>query len=108
MSGGDALRDLHTGLPNRHAFVQRLEELVGAAGPGQPLGVLLVDIDDMRALDEHFGHDVADRVLVTFARRLEESVSAGEFVGRVGGDEFAVLVEDIALARRRSSASPTA
>ncbi len=87
-----ALRDPVTDLWNRRAFGERFGTLAAAArAAGQRLGVALVDVDDFRSLNDVFGHSAGDQVLRTLARRLSRQVGEGGVVGRVGGDEFALL-----------------
>src|SRR5215204_256789 len=78
-----------TGLPGRAYFVERMRRaLAGRAD----VGVVFVDLDNFKAVNDTHGHGVGDRVLVETARRLCRVVPAGSVVARYGGDEFAVLV----------------
>ena len=94
----EALHDALTGLPNRPFFMQRLGECVArlTGGAGRPFAVLFLDLDRFKVVNDSLGHHVGDELLVAVARRLEESVRAADFVARFGGDEFAVLLDDIA------------
>ncbi|HKP91723.1 MAG TPA: bifunctional diguanylate cyclase/phosphodiesterase [Thermoleophilaceae bacterium] len=89
-----ALHDELTGLPNRGMLHDRLEEsLDSAALHDDPVVVLLVDIDDFRAVNDTLGHEHGDTLLVQLARRLETSFGDdAELIARVGGDELAVVV----------------
>jgi diguanylate cyclase len=81
-----------TGLANRALFRTRLTSALN--GPG-PVSVLLVDLDDFKAVNDSLGHDVGDRLLVSFADLLRAEVGRADSAGlpvRVGGDEFAVLL----------------
>jgi diguanylate cyclase (GGDEF)-like protein/PAS domain S-box-containing protein len=83
-----SLHDPLTGLPNRALFLDRLGQ---ALLRGDAQVVAVVGLDRFRAINEAYGHAVGDRLLVEVARRLENAVSRGETVARVGSDEFAVL-----------------
>jgi diguanylate cyclase (GGDEF)-like protein len=83
-----ALHDELTGLPNRRLFEQRLDRALSGAGR---VALLIVDIEDFRAVNDTLGHEQGDRLLAAVAHRLDE-LSEGEMtVARLGGDEFAVL-----------------
>ncbi|NJC65070.1 EAL domain-containing protein [Planosporangium flavigriseum] len=88
-----ALHDPLTGLPNRTLLFDRLQELFDAARSDDRVAVCYVDLDGFKAVNDSFGHDIGDELLVAVARRLHECVSrAGHFVARMGGDEFVILV----------------
>jgi diguanylate cyclase (GGDEF)-like protein len=84
-----ALHDALTGLPNRFALLEHLDEM-SALHPGQ-IGVLYLDLDGFKAVNDVRGHAVGDRVLTEIADRLRRGVRDGEFIGRLGGDEFVVV-----------------
>ncbi len=79
-----------TGLQNHRAFTK--DYLLGHWAPGQGLGLLLLDIDHFKAVNDTHGHDVGDRVLTQVARQLEGTLGDEGRVYRWGGEEFAVLV----------------
>ncbi|WP_430782944.1 diguanylate cyclase domain-containing protein [Actinoplanes sp. G11-F43] len=83
-----AFTDSLTGLANRARFLNRLDETSG------PVGVLLIDLDDFKPVNDRYGHAAGDAVLVEAARRLRASLGPGDLVARLGGDEFAVLLDD--------------
>ncbi|WP_213453358.1 putative bifunctional diguanylate cyclase/phosphodiesterase [Rhizomonospora bruguierae] len=92
-----AFYDSLTGLANRALFAERLEQAVTRAGrTGAIVGVLFMDLDDFKVVNDTLGHEAGDRLLVAAARRLSAIVVPDGSVARLGGDEFAVLVEDVA------------
>jgi diguanylate cyclase (GGDEF)-like protein len=91
-----ARRDPLTGLVNRRGFVDRIEPLLAQFEPGQ-LALLLLDVDQFKAVNDRHGHDVGDRVLTTIARLLEQSDGPGQVVARLGGEEFAIMVAGMGL-----------
>lgn len=87
-----ALHDPLTGLPNRALFRERMERaLAGTAARG--VAVLLLDLDGFKAVNDGLGHDAGDQVLITVGQRLATCLRAGDVAARVGGDEFALLIE---------------
>jgi diguanylate cyclase (GGDEF)-like protein len=85
-----ALRDPLTGLANRALLNERLEELL-RRGPPETVGVLLLDLDGFKLVNDAWGHDEGDLLLVEIAHRLTEVARPGDTVARLGGDEFVVL-----------------
>lgn len=89
--------DALTGLPNRATFAQRLQQAVErAAARGGMLGLMFVDADHFKAINDTHGHAVGDRVLVEIGQRLQRALRESDLVARLGGDEFAVLLEPLA------------
>ncbi len=89
-----ALHDALTGLPNRASFEARLAELFAHAPPDARVGVCFVDLTSFKSVNDRFGHQVGDLVLVTVADRLRRLADdTGHLVARFGGDEFVILVE---------------
>ena len=83
-----------TGLPNRTIFSQRLgQALAQAARYGHKVALLFVDLDRFKIVNDTLGHEAGDRVLREMAERFRESLREGDTVGRHGGDEFVVLIE---------------
>ena len=92
-----ALFDDLTGLPGRALFLDRLGHCLERAERrgDSPYSVLFLDLDGFKEVNDGFGHDVGDRLLVAVARRLEACVRPGDTVARLAGDEFCVLLEDM-------------
>ncbi|MDI6102213.1 EAL domain-containing protein [Actinoplanes sp. NEAU-A12] len=89
-----AFHDALTGLANRVLFKDRLEQAFGVAErDGATLGVLFVDLDDFKEVNDTLGHAVGDQLLLTVAERISAIIGTGSTAARMGGDEFAVLVE---------------
>ncbi|MEO7126134.1 MAG: diguanylate cyclase [Nakamurella sp.] len=91
-----ALHDALTGLPNRSVLFPRLDDLLQRAyRDGTQVGLLYLDLNGFKPVNDTYGHAAGDAVLVEVARRLENSVRPGDTVARLGGDEFAVLAANI-------------
>ncbi|SCK34628.1 bifunctional diguanylate cyclase/phosphodiesterase [Streptomyces sp. WMMB 322] len=89
----NASHDPLTDLPNRALFTERVRKaLVGRRGGDSEHAVLFIDLDGFKAVNDSIGHQGGDELLVAAARRLQESVRAGDTAARLGGDEFAVLI----------------
>ena len=92
-----AFHDSLTGLPNRVLFSDRVvRALARASHKGSTVGVLFVDLDDFKVINDTLGHTVGDELLVAAGHRLAQLAGPRGVVARLGGDEFALLVEDMA------------
>ena len=93
-----AATDPVTGVWNRHhGRTLLVTETTRGDIPLEPLSVLMVDIDNFKAINDSFGHQAGDEVLIEVARRLSEAVRSSDMVARWGGEEFVVLLRDCAL-----------
>lgn len=91
-----AFHDALTGIANRALFNERLDHaLARRAIPGRRQAVLMIDLDGFKAINDRFGHDAGDRLLITVADRIRTCVRRSDTAARLGGDEFVVLAEDL-------------
>jgi diguanylate cyclase (GGDEF)-like protein len=91
-----AQHDPLTGLPNRALFSDRLnQELARAKRQHGRFAMVFLDLDHFKPINDNFGHDVGDQVLQQVARQLQDCVRAADTVGRIGGDEFVVLLAQL-------------
>ena len=89
-----ATRDDLTGLLNRRFFLETVDQALRRAERfPEPAGVLYIDLDGFKAVNDLGGHTIGDRVLATVAARLRLAVRSADVVARIGGDEFSVLIE---------------
>lgn len=94
-----ASTDELTGLPNRRFFMSRLTDHphpAPASASASAIGLLFIDLDDFKAINDTYGHLVGDQVLIEAGRRLSAAVRDCDIVCRIGGDEFVVLTDLIA------------
>jgi diguanylate cyclase (GGDEF)-like protein/PAS domain S-box-containing protein len=92
-----AFHDALTGLPNRILFQDRISQQVAAARrDGMTAGVLFVDVDDFKVVNDTMGHSVGDELLVATAERLSGLIREADTAARLGGDEFALLIGNVA------------
>jgi len=88
--------DVLTGLPNRTLFKDRLEQALDRARrQGKPVGLLCLDVDNFKTVNESLGHGVGDKILQGLATRLESCLGPADTVCRPGGDEFAIILGDL-------------
>jgi diguanylate cyclase (GGDEF)-like protein/PAS domain S-box-containing protein len=92
-----ALHDPLTGLPNRVLFIDRLEQAIARLRRRRgPTAILVLDFDRFQLINDSLGHQVGDELLAAAAPRLRQAVRSSDTVARFGGDEFAILLEEIA------------
>lgn len=91
-----AMHDTLTSLANRLQFEKALKKTVSIAeDKNQKLGLLFVDLDEFKQVNDNLGHDIGDRLLQEVAKRLYSCVRKNDFIARLGGDEFAVILGHI-------------
>ena len=90
-----ALYDPLTGLANRAFFHERLRHAIKLRhDEGHATGLLYIDLDDFKGINDRWGHDLGDEVLHEIGRRIERSVRPGDTAARLGGDEFAIVLTE--------------
>ncbi|WP_439135348.1 diguanylate cyclase domain-containing protein [Pseudomaricurvus sp.] len=90
-----ALTDTVTQIDNRFAFLHSAETALDLAGrSGQPLVLMMIDLDNFKHINDSLGHQKGDKVLFEVARRLTQATRKTDKVARLGGDEFAILIQD--------------
>ena len=100
-----AIQDALTGLPNRRRILERLAEVLRRTQrEGRAVCVMFIDLDGFKRVNDDHGHGVGDAVLVAAARRLQDVFRGQDTVGRLAGDEFVVIAEDVADQAARSFA----
>jgi len=91
-----AIHDTLTGLPNRMLFMDRLEQsLIRAKRHGTMVGVMFIDLDRFKRVNDTLGHTSGDHLICEVAKRLRSTARAEDIVARLGGDEFVVVISDI-------------
>ncbi|MGH6610395.1 MAG: putative bifunctional diguanylate cyclase/phosphodiesterase, partial [Burkholderiaceae bacterium] len=91
-----AHHDALTQLPNRIFFEARFRDAMRRASEqGKMVGLLFIDLDDFKTVNDRYGHAVGDELLVSVARRIRGCVRQNDVIARVGGDEFTVLLDDL-------------
>src|SRR3546814_8211467 len=94
-----AALDSLTGADTRRAFLEKLEEEMLRVRHGARACLLLIDIDHFKAVNDCYGHGAGDRVLAGFVERLRPGLRGGDSIGRLGGEEFAILLSGTDVVR---------
>jgi diguanylate cyclase (GGDEF)-like protein/PAS domain S-box-containing protein len=101
-----AFHDGVTGLANRALFAERVRHAIARSRrEGRGLAVIFLDLDDFKTINDSLGHAAGDEVLIEVARRLDESIRGADTAARFGGDEFAVLLEDVEHSQEAADAA---
>lgn len=88
--------DVLTELPNRMLFMDRLAQSIARAErSGLVIAVIFIDLDHFKNINDSFGHSFGDQVLISVAKRLKAAIRKGDTVGRLAGDEFAIVLDDV-------------
>jgi diguanylate cyclase (GGDEF)-like protein len=91
-----ATHDVLTGLPNRLMFNQLLNQAIRSAQRHKrQLAVLFIDLDRFKTINDSLGHEAGDRLLKEIGKRFKRSLRADDVIGRMGGDEFVILIEEV-------------
>jgi diguanylate cyclase (GGDEF)-like protein len=91
----ESITDTLTGLYNRRMFDEQFKRLLPILSRGKHFGALIyLDIDEFKPINDKYGHNIGDKVLIEFGSRLKQSLRREEIIARIGGDEFALLVEN--------------
>lgn len=95
-----ARHDPLTGLPNRTQVLERTKQLLASGDDASEVAVLFIDLDDFKKINDDLGHRAGDELLQRVAERLFRTVRASDTIGRVGGDEFIVILEGPSVGKR--------
>ena len=92
-----ALHDPLTGLPNRKYLFEQLSQLIIQANRhNRKLAIIFLDIDNFKYINDSYGHEIGDKVLLAIAETIKYHLRPGDIIGRIGGDEFIIILDDIA------------
>lgn len=94
-----AERDALTGLSNRHVLLTELDRIVASATVSRPAALLYIDLDHLKSINDSGGHAAGDQYLAEFGAALAAAVRGHDVVARVGGDEFAIVLQEVPAER---------
>jgi len=97
-----SMHDAMTGLPNRKYFNEKLFQALSMVTPDHPVFVGILDLDSFKQINDTYGHDTGDEMIITAANRLRKILGPENFSARLGGDEFSFIVKSCASAKRMS------
>jgi diguanylate cyclase (GGDEF)-like protein len=93
-----ALCDQLTNIANRYSLEERAAaSIIKASDNGQHIAFLFIDLNDFKQINDQFGHDIGDKVLIQATESIRKNIRASDFVARLGGDEFVVILENYNL-----------
>jgi diguanylate cyclase (GGDEF)-like protein len=92
---GRLQRDSLSGLLNRAAFLDRAVAVAGSLGPGRQVWLVMIDLDHFKSINDRFGHAAGDEVIRAFGEVLNDLAPSGHVAGRLGGEEFCLLLPDM-------------
>ena len=100
-----ATTDVLTGIPNRRSFFETAGRLIaGYQNTDKPLAVMMIDLDYFKKINDSYGHEAGDEVLKSFAKLCMNTVREGDVLGRLGGEEFAILLPETTVENARQIA----
>lgn len=93
-----ALYDNLTNIANRYSLEERAaDSILKASANGQHIAFLFIDLNDFKLVNDQYGHDIGDKLLIKATQSIKENIRASDFVARFGGDEFVVMLENYNL-----------
>lgn len=98
-----SITDELTGIYNRRHIIQKIDESL-KDDVQVPLSVIMIDIDDFKMINDQYGHHIGDEVIIGVSRTLEHCIRPIDIVGRIGGEEFLIVLMDTQLDEARSRA----
>ncbi|MBM7716183.1 diguanylate cyclase (GGDEF)-like protein/PAS domain S-box-containing protein [Bacillus thermophilus] len=97
-----AYHDTLTDLPNRRLFMNNLDKAISSLNKQEKLAILFIDLDRFKYINDSFGHDMGDYILIEAAQRIKQALRSMDLVARLGGDEFTVIlpqIEDVEMVK---------
>lgn len=85
--------DFVTSIYNRRYLRKRLDDIINKKRPGQQITICYIDVDRFKTINDTYGHDIGDSVLIEISKRLEKEINEGTILARIGGDEFVIAIE---------------